>query len=727
MFFCYFSFGQISVYYSEQEDVYGYSVSATNINWSRDANAENDCKSKGGQNCRQIVSRDGYGCYAIVRGSNQNRGHFIGAAAGNYATNNAINDAKWYATSRGAEEKTLYIVKNGCIDKPKQSQNNDANQSQSTLSPQWSEWKKINSADCDLGIEYRIKKEVHYQLQYQLWFYYEVRNTSNKNIKFEFSLRSKGKHHFGRPHTLSPGGTDSWMHKMFGDYIDSVGVLKVINTKTNKPVCDNADNNQNESSDELNTLLNRLDKVCEKLSNLNLPNDNVHIKKCQYLKAKVWKGNNYNELKDSLPYLEKYTGSGDLRSKIIDLAKRGNEGCNKISELYYHSNPNKYNQLCYAGFSEGAELTQHTLDLYEKRVSDIEKEIDGSENEKQQQEAEKQRLAQEKQDRYNSYIEQGDQAMQNEDYTSAMNHYKNAENSATTDMERSTAQDKYKRAFEAKKTAERKIRVAEQKKRDEQENIAYASGLTAAAGAMALLQDKPSLGFTSGKIYLGLNMEQIPMISNNTNSYHANKSYIEAPFRPGFDLGLIFGIANNKNVSLYLNPKLSYNISAFASGVSGGSVEYGGSALIRGNWNKEFPLKLYAEAGYFKRVGDYHYDADAATQSSGTTTATDDVRDGEYNYSVIRYGGGLMLHQVDEPDEFYVKAGVYFDKPSFYPKGTKPNLGFTLQGMYNQIGSLELYYSPKYFVGGTVMYPSTLERTDKSYFGIRFTRTGRLW
>lgn len=286
---------------------------------------------------------------------------------------------------------------------------------------------------------------------------------------------------------------------------------------------------------------------------------------------------------------------------------------------------------------------------------------------------------------------------------------------------------KYNQAFEAKKTAERKIRVAEQKKRDEQENITYASGLTATAGAMALLQDKPSLGFTSGKIYLGLNMDQIPMISNNTNSYHANKSYVEAPFRPGFDLGLIFGIANNKKVSIYLNPKLSYNISAFAAGVSGGSVEYGGNALIRGNWNKEFPLKFYAEAGYFKRVGDYHYDADAAAQSSGATTATDDVRDGEYNYSVIRYGGGLMLHQVDDPEEFYVKAGVFFDKPSFYPNGIKPNLGFTLQGMYNQIGSLEFYYSPKYFIGGTAMYPSTLERTDKSYFGIRFTRTGRLW
>lgn len=359
-----------------------------------------------------------------------------------------------------------------------------------------------------------------------------------------------------------------------------------------------------------------------------------------------------------------------------------------------------------------------------EKLENILAELQGS---SQQVEDKKQRLSQEKQEKYSSYIEQGDQAMQNEDYTSAMSHYQNAKQYASTDMERSTAENKYNQAFQARKAAERKVRIAEQNKRDEQENIAYTSGLTAAAGAMALLKDKPSMGFTSGKMYLGLNIEQIPMVSNNASSYHANKSYIEAPFRPGFDLGLIFGIANNKNVSLYINPKLSYNISAFASGVSGGGVEYGGSGLVRGNWNKEFPLKLYAEAGYYKRVGDYHYDADAAAESAGTATTTDEVRDGDYNYSIIRYGGGLMLHRVDEPDEFYVKAGVYFDKPSFYPKGMKPNLGFTLQGMYNKVGTLEFYYAPKYFIGGTVLYPSTLERTDKSYIGFRFTRIGRLW
>jgi len=342
-------------------------------------------------------------------------------------------------------------------------------------------------------------------------------------------------------------------------------------------------------------------------------------------------------------------------------------------------------------------------------------------------EEEKQHLVQEKQEKYNSEISQGDDALQGEDYAGAMNHYQNAQNYATTDEEQSAAQRKYNQALEAKKTAERKIRVAEQNKRDETENVTYAATSATTITAMSLLEDSPSEGFTSGKIYLGLGIEQIPLISNNTSQYHTNKSYIEAPLVPGFDMGIILGIANNKKVSLYLNPRFSYGISAFSAGTSGGLFEYGGTAMLGGNWDREFPLKIFVEGGYFKRSATFHYDADASAADSGVSTSTDDVRDGEYNYSVIRYGGGLMFHQIDDDEEYTVKGGVFFDKPSFFPKDIKSNIGFNLQGIYNKLGSLEVYYSPNYFIGGNVLYPSTLEKENKAYFGIKFTRTGKLW
>ena len=89
----------------------------------------------------------------------------------------------------------------------------------------------------------------------------------------------------------------------------------------------------------------------------------------------------------------------------------------------------------------------------------LEKLKNGASLEKQAQE----KAAQEKQEQYNSYIQQGDEAMGKEDYSNAMNSYQNAQSYATTDSERSSAQQKYNQAFEAKKSAERKERIADQK------------------------------------------------------------------------------------------------------------------------------------------------------------------------------------------------------------------------------------------------------------------------
>ncbi len=337
---------------------------------------------------------------------------------------------------------------------------------------------------------------------------------------------------------------------------------------------------------------------------------------------------------------------------------------------------------------------------------------------------------QSKMDRYNSLMTQGSEAFASEDYSAAMTYYSQAKTTALTDEQRNYADEMYQKAFEAKKTAERAERVAHQKKVDDAENIGYVSAAASTITLMSLINDSPSLGFTSGKLLLGLNFGKLPLISNNVSAYHANKSYIEAPLMPGFDFGFNFGIANNKSVSLYLNPKFSYGLDAFSEGTSGYTMEYGGTALLRISFKKygdEAGVKPYLEGGYFRRNGSYHYDGDAVNQSVGVSSSTDDVRDGDYKYTVIRYGGGLMYHWKDEDEEYMVRGGVFFDKPSFFPKDIKPVLGFNVQGMISYVGTLEFYFAPNYFVGGNLLYPATLEKKNKSYLGIKFTRAGKLW
>ncbi|WP_300669355.1 hypothetical protein [Soonwooa sp.] len=452
-------------------------------------------------------------------------------------------------------------------------------------------------------------------------------------------------------------------------------------------------------------------RVCDKNCNNNLSSNSSNPK-----------GNNHNNSSNKtdsgLSAVEEYDKYWRLKEEI----------CQKIPDLdkkakYVLRSDYPCNTRTTVTDNEKKVFAVDDLKRDYKKLEDILEDLQNSSNKDNE---ENQRLEKEKQEKYTSEIQQGDSAMQSGDYTNAMTHYQNAQNNATTDEERANAQQKYQQAVEAKKTAERKVRVEEQKRRDDDAKLAYAGMTAAAVSGMSILEDKASPGFTSGKIYMGLNMEQIPLVSNNINSYHSNKSYIESPKTFGFDLGFVFGIANNKIVSAYLSPKYSLGIS-ITPGTTATITEYGGTVLLRGSWDVDSLLKFYAEGGYFKRNGNIHYDADAEASSQGGTSSTDDVREGEYNYSVLRYGGGIMLHRVDDDDEFMVKAGVFFDKPSFYPKDLKPNLGFTLVGMQNSIGSIEIYYSPKYFVGGNVLFPSSLEKTDVSYFGIKITRTGRLW
>ncbi|MBS1571301.1 MAG: hypothetical protein JST62_02745 [Bacteroidetes bacterium] len=625
---------------------------------------------------------------------------------------------------------------------------------------QSSDWGPWTNVSCFRGIQYSVLNKGYSKITNSYWWNVRWRNNYNEPVSFDGEVIIDGENSLhGRFGAIKPGGIEHYTElpyksssTHFTVRVNSVcfstswaGCSESLegwpnyaecdngtpNYKFNKKVTNNnsptnSSSNSSNSSENLPDLVREINEKCSKLQQLIQEKNNGNVTGSYNSICavnKTWDKSQIPSLKIAIGKInndiENLNGKKSTSEDLSQLVNELNGLCSEIGSINSPTAVSVGKTNC----PSGQVYDQKDIPRLKTQINNIKNALGASKKEEEN----IKRLAEEQKEKYNSAIEKGDSAMQNGDYASAMSYYQNAQQYASTDSEKSIAQQKYNQAFEKKKDAERKERIEKQKKTDDNENIAYASASAATISAMSLFEDSPSLGFSSGKIYMGLNMEKIPIISNNTSPYHINKSYIEAPLRPGFDMGLIVGIANNKKISLYINPKFSYNLSALSEGTSGGNMEYGVSALLRGNWNKDIPWKLYIEGGYIKRVGSFHYDADAAAKSSGATTKTDDVRDGEFNYSVIRYGGGIMFHTIEDDDEYVVKAGVFYDKPSFFPKDVKPVIGFTLQGMMSSLGTLEINYSPNYFIGGNLLYPSMLEKENKSYFGIKFTRTGRLW
>ena len=336
-----------------------------------------------------------------------------------------------------------------------------------------------------------------------------------------------------------------------------------------------------------------------------------------------------------------------------------------------------------------------------------------------QQELEKRRSAEKT--AFNSNMEKGDAAMGTKDYAQAMNYYEIAKTSTTDAADQAQAQSKYKQALEAKKAAEREVRVAQARDRDKAEDAAYTSAAAGTAGLMAMITDGYSSKGFAGKFLLGLGYESSPILSNNSSNYSVNKSYIETRSLLTIHTGFTFGILNNKAISIYLKPQANMGISAYVPGVSGGFVSYGGTGVLQLATKKHSKFNVFAEGGWFGYNGTFKYDADAVNN-----TATDDVREGKIKYNTIRYGGGFMLRWIDDGNETYLRPAVFYDKPSFFTSAVKPVLSMNLQiNIYSAI-ILDFTYTPKTYIPGELLYPATLERKNVNYFGIKIIRQGRL-
>ena len=684
LFFKSLLFSQISVYVSHGDGIIGYSVGSSNENFVRDNSAENDCINKGGKNPRLEFSNNGYGCYAIVKGSKEGGGFAIGVSyGGNRSVEQCINDAKSRARFYGATEKSLYVYAQGCITAP--NVQNSTNHSQTTQKkPEWSNWKKINSSKCDVGIEYSTLREERYQLNYQLWFYYKVRNTSNKNISFNFHLTRNGKKEFGHGHILSPGGEDEWMHKMSANNIDGVSVTNILNTATNKDVCDESStkNQNNGESDE--DLINEINTYLYQID------DNNPTKKG--IMERISLAQNSKSLS---------------QTSYFSLLKNEKENAKRLLASLGRA----------AKFEDDQKLQ---LEENQKKLQAEEKERLKKESEKWVQ----------KTSNFTNLMQEGYQLQQSEKYDEAIAKYNQAKSLYTGEIapqEKQYAESAIKQAEtaiasaqKAKVDAARIVRVQNQKDEDKKEDVAYGAAATSTTGLMAMLTDRYAYKPAYFRFQAGLGVDDFPLVVNTDN---LAKSGTSTSMHPTILLGFKFGFLNTRGISIHFNPSLAYGINAYNTGTSGIHVNTGVTSTLFFGRKATSKIKLFAEGGYLDRLGNLTYDLDVA---AGGTSATDKVEKGEYKYSVIKYGGGLMVHFVNKRalKESYIKPGIFFEKMSFSEPNIKPVMLFNLQTNIESFIIIDLSYSKNYAIGGKILYPNNFTPENQTFWSIKLIRQG---
>ncbi|KKO89047.1 hypothetical protein AAW12_23060 [Sphingobacterium sp. Ag1] len=593
------------------------------------------------------------------------------------------------------------------------------------VKPEWGEWKTFTGTDCNTNILYKVLHGGNG------WGgqtdFFEVKSNNDRTVSFVFQLLdANGRVHFGDTHTVNPGETIKFEHKMQNNVrITSYRLDKLIYVSTGKPVCGTS------QEEELLSLKKRRYELCQELSTVLGNRQNaVFDKICRNLN-KSYAENDINQLKNEVNELEQelryQKGVAPQRETQQDLEKQRNELCNELSALVQKSGkPSQVNEdLCLSGVHLPGSLQQdiNTLKTEIARLKTLDREEEKQNDEQLLKQQEEQRRAEEQQNRFDNYITQGDKAYADGNYDSAMSLYSEAQNIALNDTQKQTASEKYNRAYEAKRTAARQERLAVQEKRDANEDLAYTSLASGTIGIMSLINDQYTNKVSSGKVQVGLGYEQMPIITNQNNSYSAPASYADKTSYPLVYFGLNLEFLNNKPVNLHVRPLVSIGINAFSKGTSGTHTATGIEGGIRFWYKSQTRFKFFADFGWYNRVGDKTADKDA--QSGGATT-TDEVREGKYSYHVLRYGGGPMLHWRHHGRESWLKPGIYFEQFTF-AKHHKPTMSFGLSANIESEIILEGTYSKNYPVAGNLQYPNAFTFANQDYFSIKIIRQGKLW
>jgi hypothetical protein len=358
---------------------------------------------------------------------------------------------------------------------------------------------------------------------------------------------------------------------------------------------------------------------------------------------------------------------------------------------------------------------------------------DSQKQEQERQQKETDRVVQ-KTSNFTDLINDGDAKFNEGKYNDAISKYTQAKNLYTGNIlpqEEAYAKDaiplanaRIAQAEKALKDAARKERVDKAYEADKKEDIAFASAAAGAIGIMAFLKDQFSYRQTFLKLQVGLGMEGLPLI---TNTAILGKSQTDLSIHPDFFFGFKLGLMNKLPVNIHITPYFQYGFNALKKGVKGGHINTGVTGTLFASWKNTGIFKLFFESSFYYRVGSYTYDVDAV---NGGSSATDEVRTGDYSYSAYNFGGGFMIDIIKEKSkgnmQTYIKPGVYFEKALFYPKGIPYTLVAKLEvNIVSQI-VLQVDYCHYYHIGGTVNYRNDFESKNRPYFGVRIIRNGNL-
>ncbi|MBO9731466.1 MAG: hypothetical protein J7623_22690 [Chitinophaga sp.] len=704
---------QLSVYICDETEQVGWSTGLDNLNGSRDSKAYLDCKNKGGKFPVLRASHNGPGCYAIVTGRTEKGVFAYGIAAGYPNTEQAIDAARTEATLRGALTKSLSNIASGCDWSPPPKQ-------VVKKVPVWSEW---TSEICSY-LEYRTKVQELYDWNYQVHVYVEVRSKFRIPVAYVFQLVDEdGKVQFGDLRQNNPGEKIEFVHKMSKNNIKRVRITELRNANTNKPVnCDDADGgkkplrageygNLQEALQEYNKLLGQMPEGITKTRNYEYTTKILNSKETEEFKLQTVNAAvaEFRGILDHLPAKAATSqNQQDLSGDINELSRKEISLINDIRAV-------EPNASLKAWDGNPGDAPAFTLQKKKENVAYLENYL-GKVNAKA---TEEKAVKEREKSAFNSLMQKGDEAMKNKYYAQAMNTYQAAMNGTSDVNDKAAAQQKYNMAMEAKKSADREVRVADAVDRDKKEDALYTTAAVSAAGFMALLKDGYSSRGFAAKFLLGLGYDHSPILSNGNG-----KSYIEERNLVTINTGFTIGILNNRPISFYLKPQLNMAMSAFASGISGGYASYGGTGVLQLAWKKHSKFNVFAEGGWFKNSGTFKYDADARNN-----TATDDVREGNMSFTRLVYGGGLMLRWIGKSNgkETYLRPGVFYDKPSFFTDAVKPVLTMNFQVYIYSAILLDMSYTPKTYIAGDLLHPSTLERKNVDAYSIKIIRQGRLY
>jgi hypothetical protein len=276
------------------------------------------------------------------------------------------------------------------------------------------------------------------------------------------------------------------------------------------------------------------------------------------------------------------------------------------------------------------------------------------------------------------------------------------------------------------KRAERDTRVNNFKE-NQAVNETIATGLALTTTALILdddLQDSEiSNQFVGIRFGLGVGMENIPAITNHySGNGTTSNSSMQTSALPFASTALIHAsFINSEWFRIFVQPEGQFGVT-FATGSLGSYSSYGGKA----GFSIGKKLRIHGEFGYFNRTFTEQYDHDAANESIGIYTYTNDQSFTDFSYWVKRISGGLQLRFNESytpenqiPKVGFIQLSAFFDQPDYYFAESL----FELPGVeltYKAPGGFFLkgLYAPKYPFAGNAKYHITDAQENGTYFSV---------